>query len=291
MKRFLMVIVPALLILAAVSGFARGGAFAQDDADTTVMVAEDPVLGPILTDAEGMTLYLFTNDTTEGESACYDRCAENWPPFNPEGDLTLPEGVDGELTRIERTDGTQMVAYNGIPLYYWVNDAAAGDTTGQGVGDVWYVVAPGQQFGDPPVMGSAASPEASPEASPVADGAVIAVAEDPALGPILTDAAGMTLYLFTVDTTEGVSNCYDDCAVNWPPFNPEGDLTLPEGVDGELTRIERTDGTQMVAYNGIPLYYWINDKAPGDTTGQGVGDVWYVVAPGQEFGDPATPEA
>src|SRR5688500_15044790 len=104
MKRFLMVIVPALLMLVAVSGFARGGAFAQDDAETTVMVAEDPVLGPILTDAEGMTLYLFTNDTTEGESACYDQCAENWPPFNPEGDLTLPEGVDGELTRIERTD-------------------------------------------------------------------------------------------------------------------------------------------------------------------------------------------
>ena len=62
MKRFLMVIVPALLMLATV------GAFAQDDEDSTVLVAEDPVLGPILTDAEGMTLYLFTNDTTEGES-------------------------------------------------------------------------------------------------------------------------------------------------------------------------------------------------------------------------------
>ncbi len=286
MKRFLMVIVPALLMLATV------GAFAQDDGDSTVLVAEDPVLGPILTDAEGMTLYLFTNDTTEGESTCYDDCAVNWPPFNPEGDLTLPEGVDGELTRIDRTDGTQMVAYNGIPLYYWINDVNPGDTTGQGVGDVWYVVAPGQQFGDPPVMGSAeATPEASPMASPVAGAAVIAVAEDPELGPILTDAEGMTLYLFTNDTTEGESTCYDDCAVNWPPFDPEGDLTLPEDIPGELTRIERTDGTTMVAYNGIPLYYWINDEAPGDTTGQGVGDVWYVVAPGQEFGDPATPEA
>jgi len=281
-----MVIVPALLMLAAVSGFSRGGAFAQDDDDTTVVVSEDPVLGPILTDYEGMTLYLFTNDTTEGESSCYDECVEHWPLFNPEGDLTLPEGVDGELTRIERTDGTQMVAYNGIPLYYFANDAAPGDTNGQEVGDVWYVVAPGQQFGDPPVMGSAASPEASPEASPVAAGASVAVAEDPELGPILTDAEGMTLYLFTNDTTEGESTCYDDCAVNWPPFNPEGDLTLPEGVDGELTRIDRTDGTQMVAYNGIPLYYWINDKAPGDTTGQEVGDVWYVVPPGTQFGDP-----
>ena len=154
MKRLLMVIVPALLMLAAVGGFARVGAFAQDDDDTTVVVSEDPELGPILTDAEGMTLYLFTNDTTEGKSNCNDDCAVNWPPFNPEGDLTLPEGVDGELTRITRDDGSEMVAYNGIPLYYWINDKAPGDTTGQGVGDVWYVVAPGQEFGDP------ATPEA-----------------------------------------------------------------------------------------------------------------------------------
>jgi predicted lipoprotein with Yx(FWY)xxD motif len=148
MKRFLMVIVPALLMLATI------GAFAQDDADTTVMVSEDPVLGPILTDAEGMTLYIFTNDTTENESTCYDDCAVNWPPFNPEGDLTLPDDIPGELTRIERTDGTEMVAYNGMPLYYWINDQNPGDTTGQGVGDVWFVVAPGQMFGDP------ATPEA-----------------------------------------------------------------------------------------------------------------------------------
>jgi predicted lipoprotein with Yx(FWY)xxD motif len=188
MKRFLMVIVPALLLVASFGMFARGGAIAQDDDETTVVVSEDPVLGPILTDYEGMTLYLFTKDTTEGESTCYDKCAENWPPFNPEGDdLTLPEGVDGELTRIERTDGTQMVAYNGIPLYYFAKDEAAGDTNGQEVGDVWYVVAPGQEFGDPPVMGSAASPEASPAASPVAGVAAFAVAEDPELGQILTD--------------------------------------------------------------------------------------------------------
>jgi predicted lipoprotein with Yx(FWY)xxD motif/uncharacterized cupredoxin-like copper-binding protein len=169
MKRLLMVIVPALLLVATL------GAFAQDDADTVVKVAEDPVLGPILTDAEGMTLYLFTKDT-EGVSNCDDDCAVNWPPFNPEGDLTLPEGVDGELTRIDRTDGTQMVAYNGIPLYYWINDRNPGDTTGQGVGDVWFVVAPGQEFGDPPVMGAAeATPEASPEASPVAEGTPVTI--------------------------------------------------------------------------------------------------------------------
>ncbi len=83
-----MVLIPALLVLAA------AGAFAQDD-DATVLVAEDPALGPILTDAEGMTLYLFTNDTTPNESACVDQCTENWPPFDPEGDLTLPPALRG----------------------------------------------------------------------------------------------------------------------------------------------------------------------------------------------------
>jgi len=282
MKRLLMVLIPALIVLATAS------AVAQDDA-ATVDTGESPELGTFLTDAEGMTLYLFTRDTVEGESTCYDQCAENWPPFNPEGDLTLPADVEGELTRIDREDGTQQVAYNGIPLYYWINDVAPGDTTGQGVGDVWYIVSPGQEFGDP--MTLAASPEASPVASPAATGAVLAVTEDPDLGPILTDAEGMTLYLFTRDTVENESTCYDECVENWPLFDPEGDLTLPEDIPGELTRIERTDGTTQVAYNGMPLYYWVADTAPGQTTGQGVGDVWYVVAPGQEFGDPATPEA
>jgi hypothetical protein len=65
-----------------------------------------------------------------------------------------------------------------------------------------------------------------------------------------------------------------------------------------LGSITRTDGTQQLTYNDIPLYYWINDKAPGDTTGQDVGDVWYIVVPGQKLGDPpheaeemASPEA
>ena len=143
MKRLLMVVIPALIVLASVSAFAQDG-------EATVLVAEDPTLGPILTDAAGMTLYLFTNDTTANESACSGGCAENWPPFSPEGDLTLPEGVEGELTRFDREDGTTQVAYNGIPLYLWVNDAAPGDTTGQGVGDVWYIVTPGQEFGAAP---------------------------------------------------------------------------------------------------------------------------------------------
>jgi predicted lipoprotein with Yx(FWY)xxD motif len=269
MLKRLVLIVPLLLSLA----FA--GAFAQEG--TTVATAEDPELGTYLTDAEGMTLYLFTNDTP-GVSNCEGDCLANWPAFTAEEPLTLPEGVPGELTMIERSDGSMQVAYNGWPLYYWVNDAAPGDTTGHEVGDVWFVVNPAASAAEMTIPGMAmamASPMASP--APMADTTVV-TAESPELGTYLTDAEGMTLYLFTNDEP-GVSNCEGDCLANWPAFTAEEPLSLPEGVPGELSQIERSDGSMQVAYNGWPLYYWVNDAAPGDTTGHGVGDVWYVVNP------------
>jgi predicted lipoprotein with Yx(FWY)xxD motif len=132
-------------------------------ATTTVGTHDDARLGTILVDGKGMTLYLFTKDE-KGKSTCYDTCAANWPPLTAEEPLTLPDGVEGTLSLIDRTDGTKQVAYNDIPLYLWVKDTKPGDTTGQDVGEVWYVVHPGQTFGENPE----ASPMASPESSPAA---------------------------------------------------------------------------------------------------------------------------
>lgn len=88
-------------------------------------------------------------------------------------------------------------------------------------------------------------------------------------GP-LTDANGMTLYTFDNDTT-GVSNCYEGCAGSWPPYLATGGAA----VDG-LTTIERRDGSLQYAKDGAPLYLWVGDSAPGDTTGDGVGGVWHI---------------
>lgn len=108
----------------------------------TVMVTDNAELGAILTDDQGMTLYLFTNDTP-GTSNCYNQCAINWPPLLTSGDPIAGDGADaGLLGTTERTDGTVQVTYNGWPLYYWINDTGTGDTTGQGVGEVWYVLSP-----------------------------------------------------------------------------------------------------------------------------------------------------
>jgi predicted lipoprotein with Yx(FWY)xxD motif len=95
------------------------------------------------------------------------------------------------------------------------------------------------------------------------------------LGTILADGDGNTLYLYTPDA-QGDSTCYDQCAANWPPL--AGEAQAGSGVDGSLLgTTQRTDGTTQVTYNGWPLYHFANDSAPGDTNGQGVGSVWYVV--------------
>jgi len=121
-----------------------------------VAVAESAELGEFLTDSEGMTLYIFTNDEVDsGESTCVDDCAVNWPPFSTD-EMELPEGVEGELTVVTRDDGAEQVAFNGWPLYYFAADEAPGDTNGHEAGDVWFVAA----------VGAEGTPEASPEASP-----------------------------------------------------------------------------------------------------------------------------
>ena len=237
------------------------GAMAQE---VTVQVSDHPELGKILTDGQGMTLYLYTPDK-ENVSNCYDQCAVNWPPLLVDAGQApaAGAGLTGELGVAERTDGGRQVTYNGMPLYLWIRDGQPGDVTGQGVGNVWFVV----------------HPDIS---SMTVDSPVVQTMEYPELGTILTNQ-GMTLYMFTKDE-EGVSNCYDDCAVNWPPLLVgEGDAQVGEGLDGGLTVIDRDDGTRQVAYNDMPLYFWIRDARPGDASGEGVGGVWYVISPGETF--------
>ena len=173
----------------------------------TVNVSNTTDFGPILVDGEGMSLYLFTNDTQDsGTSTCGDAdgCAAEWPPLlcsgegmgvandnanandnsntntntntndnsntntntntndngnsntndntNTSGTATADgcsldtmagEGVDATLLgTITRDDGTTQVTYNGWPLYYFAGDTAAGDTTGQGMEGVWFLVSP-----------------------------------------------------------------------------------------------------------------------------------------------------
>lgn len=104
--------------------------------DATVLVATSD-LGDILTDADGMTIYYFANDT-EGVSNCDADCLANWPPVVVDGEPTAGDGVDADLGTID-VDGETWLTVNGFPAYYFAGDQAAGDVNGQGVGDVWWV--------------------------------------------------------------------------------------------------------------------------------------------------------
>jgi predicted lipoprotein with Yx(FWY)xxD motif len=88
---------------------------------------------------------------------------------------------------------------------------------------------------------------------------------------VLADAKGMTLYTYDPDTM-GKSNCNENCARAWPP------LAAPENAApmGSWTVVVRADGSKQWAYNGKPLYTWANDRQPGDTIGDGVGNVWHI---------------
>ena len=85
-----------------------------------------------------MTIYYFANDT-EGVSNCADDCLANWPAVEASDASTAGDGVTAELGTITRDDGTTQLTINGFPAYYFAADAAAGDTNGQGVGEVWWV--------------------------------------------------------------------------------------------------------------------------------------------------------
>jgi predicted lipoprotein with Yx(FWY)xxD motif len=95
-------------------------------------------LGTILVDPDGFTLYVFTNDAG-GESTCNDACASTWPAVP--GDTPIGSDLDASLfSTVARTDGTDQLTVNGQPLYRYAPDANPGDTNGQGVGGVWFVV-------------------------------------------------------------------------------------------------------------------------------------------------------
>jgi predicted lipoprotein with Yx(FWY)xxD motif len=105
----------------------------------------------------------------------------------------------------------------------------------------------------------------------------LAFAADPAMTKdgVLTDHSGMTLYTFDKDTSAGKSVCNDQCATNWPPLTASGS----DKAVGDWTIIKRDDDKSQWVYKGKPLYTFKNDKAAGDKSGDGKGDVWHVAKP------------
>jgi predicted lipoprotein with Yx(FWY)xxD motif len=206
-------------------------------------------LGNILVDKNGMALYYFARDTpANGTSSCNSGCAAIWPAFNVSTISVSPPLSLTDFSTLTRDDGTQQVAFWGWPLYYYQNDKKPGDVNGEGFLKIWYVVKP--------------------------DYSVMVEQKDP-LGSYITDDSGMTLYYFLNDTP-GTSTCTGPCSATWTPFS--ADPLVPPSLlkSSDFSTISRADGMNQTAFMGRPLYTYTNDMQPGDATGQGYANLWYV---------------
>lgn len=126
------------------------------------------------------------------------------------------------------------------------------------------------------------APPASVEPSAAAGAVTVEAKPVGAAGTVLVAGSnGMTVYIFTKDTKDsGKSVCTGDCLVTWPALTVAAGETPTggTGVTGTFGTIAREDdGTLQVTYNGLPLYFFKNDKAPGDANG--IYENWEAVKP------------
>lgn len=129
---------PSVAASAAPSAASSGGA-----GDVYTVAKASGSVGDFITGEDGKTLYVFTADSAN-TSTCTDACSTTWPPFTIDAGESVKagDGVTGSLTTFDRADGTKQVAINGMPLYYFKNDAKAGDTNGEGLNGKWFVASP-----------------------------------------------------------------------------------------------------------------------------------------------------
>lgn len=98
-----------------------------------------------------------------------------------------------------------------------------------------------------------------------ANAAVVGVTEAQIKGKleqVLTDLRGLSVYTFDQDTQD-ISNCRSSCLIEWPP------LHVPVGatVQAPFGSIDGNDGLKQLTLNGLPLYYYDDDKKVGDAFG------------------------
>ncbi|UZX04888.1 hypothetical protein F8G81_21530 [Arthrobacter sp. CDRTa11] len=133
----------------------------------------------------------------------------------------------------------------------------------------------------PETTSSPGTTSASPgTSSPGASAAADLKTESSSAGEIVVDAKGMSVYFFTKDVKDsGTSACTGSCITLWPPVITPASSPAAEGVTGKLGTITTPEGAKQVTLNGLPLYYYAEDKEPGDIKGQGFSNVWYLASP------------
>jgi len=197
--------------------------------------------GTYLTDTDGMSLYLFLRDSEPGVSSCVDACAEVWPPLQAPAEAAPV----GHWRVIERPDGGFQWAYRDMPVYSYSKDSYPGGAFGDNVGNAWRVLF--DPIDTPPGI----------------------VVRSTALGRMLTDFEGRSLYVQDGVLAGSSGMCVGNCLHTWVP-RPAPAMAREFG---DWSVLVRSDGVRQWAFRGQPLYAYAQDFRPGDLAGNAV-DGW-----------------
>jgi predicted lipoprotein with Yx(FWY)xxD motif len=198
--------------------------------------------GTRLTDTQGMTLYQFENDLREpGTSTCNDDCAVKHPPLLA---TDIPAQIPSNWTLIERDDGAQQWAFQGMPLYRSQMDSHKGADYGQGQG--WIVAF--ETIKTPPELSVTST----------------------VLGHVLASSDGLTLYVNNSDEGSAAIECDNTCLETWVPAKAPWAATNY----GDFSVHARADGIYQWAYQDKPLFLFSGDSERGDLNGDGVDGLW-----------------
>lgn len=219
-------------------------------------------LGPVLSGANGRSLYFFAPDVS-GVSACTGGCINTWPVFYQETPVLGAGLTAREFGTITRNDGAKQTTFNGWPLYYFRNDANPGDVRGENVGNVWYVaktdytvmLASGQLVGNDTRNYTSA------------------LVEGTGMTAYFVDLEGRTFYRFANDRRNKNNFTRADFGNNavWPIVSVTSINSIPSALNkADFGTIDVFGRTQLT-YKGNPLYYFGGDGGVrGSTKGVSV---------------------
>ena len=233
-----------------------------------VSLKTSATLGNYLVDKDGRTLYYFSNDA-DGQSSCTGGCEAVWPVFDA-GTISadkLGTGLDmADFSSVTTQSGKKQTTYKGWPLYYYAPPSngtnvpeAAGQTSGEGVGGVWFVAKP-----DYTIMLVNAQLKGHDGKNYTSD-----YKEGNGKTLYFTDGNGITLYAFSFDKANTNNFTKPDFSNNdiWPIYETDK-VVVPSTLEKSLFGSIDVFGKKQLTYKGWPLYYFGQDaKQRGNNKG------------------------
>lgn len=217
-------------------------------------LANSTTLGSYLTDKDGNALYFFAKDAN-GANNCTGGCTTNWPNFTNTSitQLKLAIGLKlADFDSITTTSGKQLT-YKGWPLYYYAPGGvreASGQTTGEGVGGVWFIAKPNYS------ITLANGQLLASDLKNYVVSATNVYSEGLGATTYFTDSIGRTLYAFFKDSTNINKFTKADFSNNavWPIYETDK-IVVPSILDKSFFSVTNVYGKKQLTYKGWPMYY------------------------------------